>query len=178
MNLNQYLSEEFKGYIRSSSTKEPVSYYVNPTPSEMIEVAQEEHDFNMYSLEGRARRNGTIRFIADLGKKKLYIFSASCLHYEMGAELNYPKQCFTREGDAPNSIFSGEASFNKEERKLDFLYSDTLSFRNPEFISGMAKLDWSFADKYFTKPVKKIIAGIKKTDKIYKVSKAPIDKVQ
>jgi len=173
MNLNQYLSEEFKGYAKSDVVREPVAYYVNPTPSEMLEVSREDHEVSSISSTMRVRRKNNIRFILDLNKRKLIIFSAMCLHYEVGVEMGYPSEYFKRDTDV-NNIFNGEATYNEIERKLDFLYSDTLYNKSADFVKNMSKFDWSFGDKYFTKPVKKILASIKPNGKIYKLDKKTV----
>lgn len=168
MNLKEYITEEFAGYAKVSTIKEPVPYYKNPTFSELMEIAKFNTDTDAmgYNRITRVRRAGNVRFILDYSKKVMYAFSAAALHYEIGADLGYTNG-FNRDSTVMN-IFYGEAKLNHEERKLDFVYSDSLSFKDPKFLERMSKQDWTFGDKWFTMPVKKILASIKQTNKVYK----------
>ena len=73
-------------------------------------------------------------------------------------------------------MFSGEATYDAESGKMKYFYSDNLAFQSKAFIERMTKMDWSFADKYFTEPVNDIVRKIVPKNSIY-LTKKKLDDV-
>ena len=175
MNKESLLSENFTGYLKVPYAKGPVAVFENPSSSELREIINEKIEINNpYTIQA-ARRTGHIRFIVAIGKNKVYAFSAECLHKDVGEFVGYPTRLFSAK-TLPMFLFSGEAVYEPESGKMKFFYSDNLTFQSKAFLERMSKMNWSFADKYFTEPVSNIIKKIVPKNNIY-LSKKRLDDI-
>lgn len=138
MKLKQ-LKEEFVTYIKDEfNTTTPI--YKDPTISEIQDLVKEINKERVY-------KNYYIRFIIYFDTKEVYIFNSEVLHQDVCIKLN--KSYGLDKG------FFGIGEYNPQTKKIENVKSNyTLTSKVAE---NMLKKDLSFAQKYFSKPIKEII---------------------
>ena len=131
MKLNEILKAINEEYHKTIKTKSgSLEIFQNPTSKDLKDMP------------------GEIRFIIDFNKKVVYAFDGNVLHYEVASDLGidyYPRKDF---------IF-GEGINNKTNIVPT---ESTVTLHGPKgLIKIMIDMDWSFADKYFSEPIKKFL---------------------
>jgi hypothetical protein len=148
------LKEEFLEWIRPPRMKHSVPVYKNPTSKEMRETLEFNRDVE-YDTDSKYYYENTLRFIVLAGRKEVYIFPSTVLHYEVGRRIGLGTIGAGNLQNLNPAIFCGHGKY--EGGKIRFTGSDSLWQKDDEFCERASKLDWSFADRFFTQPVKKII---------------------
>lgn len=111
--------------------------YKNPTSKDFKDLGKKE-----------------VRFIVSSDGKRLYVFDVEVMHVGIAGALgiNYH--------DVINNIY-GEGSI--ENNKINFLNTNILGMYNMKTIKAKTlAIDWSWADKYFTEPLKNSIKELYK----------------
>ncbi len=157
----EHLKEEFITWTKPPRMKHSVPIYKNPTSKEIREALTFNKDTE-YDGDSKYYYNESIRFIVLAGRKEVYIFPSSVLHYEAGRTLGLGHTIGAANLQNLNpAIFCGHGKY--DAGKIRCTGSDSLYQKDKAFCEDASKLDWTFADKYFTKPVKEIIKNGYKT---------------